>query len=679
VRQGLWYATRRGHSGCDEPINGLPALKAMTTIPKSGPKKARTVLHVPKTAQSAGWVDRRSWLGWSVLLVAVTLLAYLPALRGGFIWDDDHYVTQNQTLTHAAGLRQIWLEPTSTPQYYPLVHTTFWLEYHLWGLHPAGYHIVNVLLHTLAALLLWCTLARVELPGAWLAAAIFALHPIEAESVAWVSERKNVLSAVFYFSAALAYLRFSPLAAGEAPGKRRWSWYALAVALFGAALLSKTVTCSLPAALLLARWWKRGRVSWRDVVPLLPFFVIGAGFGVGTVWLEKHHVGAQGAPWSLTWMERGLVAGRALCFYAAKLVWPAQLTFIYPKWKLSAAQWWQWLFPLAALGIVAVLWTARRRIGRGPLAAVLFFAVTLGPALGFFAVYPMRYSFVADHFQYLAGVGLIALGAAALSRIPRFALAVLPTVLGVLTWQQTGIYSDIETLWRDTLAKNPRCWLAHNNLGLELENQGRFKEAFQQYAQALPLEPDFPETYNNFGNALMRQERISEAMENYRQAIRLDPKYVEALNSLGVALGVQGDYSNAIVFLHEALRLRPGYAPAHANLGNVMRMQNNPDGAIREYVEALRLAPNDAAGHKNLGLTMEGKGLYVEAAEQYQESLRLNPTAPDTHFNLARVLVQLGRIGECAAHLKEAVRLKPDYKQAREALKALEEADSKHE
>jgi hypothetical protein len=250
------------------------------------------------------------WLG--SLIAVLVILVYLPALRNGFIWDDDSYVTENPTLRDLSGLRRIWFEMGAVPQYYPMVHTTFWLEYHLWGLNPVGYHLINVLLHATAAILLWQVLQRSQIRGAWLAAVIFALHPIEVESVSWVTECKNVLSAVFYFAAALAYLRFDALMEAGGSNRQRWCWYLGALLLLLAALLSKTVTGSLPAALLLLCCWKKGRVHWGDTLPLLPFFVLGAGLGLLTAEMEKYHVGAQGADWSLTFTDRCLIASRAL-------------------------------------------------------------------------------------------------------------------------------------------------------------------------------------------------------------------------------------------------------------------------------------------------------------------------------------------------------------------------------
>src|SRR5437870_3711674 len=373
----------------------------------------------------------------ALALVLLVVATYLPALRAGFIWDDDAYVTANATLRSFDGLRRIWLEPGAVPQYYPLTFTSLWLDYHLWGLHPLGYHLVNVLLHAANAILVWLVGRRLALPGAWFAAAVFAVHPVHVESVAWVTERKNVLSGALYLAAFLAYLR----AAGGARGA-----YGLALGLFVGALLAKTVTCTLPVVLLLVLWWRNGRV---DVAPLLPFFVLGAAAGFVTAWTEGHHVGATGELWRLSLPDRCLIAGRALWFYAAKLAWPHPLAFIYARWHVDAAVWWQYLFPLAAAATVAALHLARGRIGSGPLVAALCYVATLAPAPGFVNVYPMRYSFVADHFHYLASLPPIALAAAGATRLPRPQVigAGVLLALGTLAWRQALVYRDAETIW----------------------------------------------------------------------------------------------------------------------------------------------------------------------------------------------------------------------------------------
>ena len=450
----------------------------------------------------------RSWGLWPVYLsiFAAVLAAYWPALRGGLIWDDDGHVTA-PALRSLDGLWRIWSSLGATQQYYPLLHSAFWLEHRLWGDAVIGYHLANLLEHALAACLVVLIVRRLKLPGAWLAGLIFALHPVCVEAVAWISEQKSTLSAVFYLASALIYLRFDQT--------RRKSHYAWAFGLFVLALLSKTVTATLPAALLVILWWQRGRLEWRrDVRPLVPWFALGAGVGLVTSWVERAYIGAQGADFAMSAAQRVVVAGRAICFYAWKLLWPARLSFNYPRWNVDPSQWWQWLFPLAVAALLAALVIlARKR--RGPLAVFLLFAGTLFPVLGFLNVYPFLYSFVADHFAYLASLAIIAPVAALVSRIsPKAAAAALPAVLGVLTWYQSAEYRDVDTLYRATLALNPDSWMSHNNLGVALsKSPGHFAEAIAEYRAALRINPNDAQAHNNLGSALAQLAgRLPEAI-----------------------------------------------------------------------------------------------------------------------------------------------------------------------
>jgi tetratricopeptide (TPR) repeat protein len=551
--------------------------------------------------------SQKTLLLWAGLIVLLTLLAYIPAMCGGYIWDDNAHITDNATLRSSDGLAKIWFNPKVLPQYYPLVHTTFWVEYHLWQLHPFGYHLVNVLLHAFNAILLLLVLRYLRVPGAWLAAAFFALHPVQVESVAWITERKNVLSGFFYLSSALAYFRFAnvtgdlvdtslssdidPLTSTKS--SRSWGFYALSFFLFFCALLSKTVTCSLPAAILLVLWWKRARICWRDILNLIPYFVVGALFGLTTVWLEKYQVGAYGEEWALSFLDRCLVAGRALWFYAGKLLWPHKLTFIYPRWLIDAGVWWQYIFPAAALAVISILWVMRSRIGKGPFVAIAFFAGTLVPALGFFDVYPMRFSFVADHFQYLASIGLIVLAAAAMTAfferlgpwqktIGSVGCMAVLFVFGVLVWKQSTIYGDAETLYRDTISKNPHAWMAHYNLGVLLVNRGRSDEVMTHFSEALRLQPDDADTHYNLGVALEKQGRLEEAMAHFSEAVRLRPDYADAHYSMAVILARQSKFEEAISHYAKALRARPLYAEAHNNLGVALFSLGKLDKAIEE-------------------------------------------------------------------------------------------------
>jgi tetratricopeptide (TPR) repeat protein len=574
-----------------------------------------------------------------VALVLLAGLAYVPALEAGFIWDDDAYVLNNPNLSDARGLWRSWSEPTASPQFYPLVFTTFWAERHLWGLRPFGYHLTNVLLHGLNGALAWRVLRRLGVPAPWFVAAAFVLHPVQVESVAWVTERKNVLSAAFYLAAALAWFRFSPPEPLAGPSRERRGWYALALLLYLGALLSKTVSCSLPAGLVLVLWWRRGKFPWRDAAALGPFFALGVALALVTVWMERYHVGTTAGPdWDFTLTERCLIAGRALCFYAEKLCWPADLTFLYPRWHIDAGAAWQYLFPAAALAAPLVCWLGRRYWGGGPLVACLYFAGTLFPALGFIDVYPMRFSFVADHFQYLASLGPLALLAAA-GRAALRRLAVGPwvapaaggmvlAVLGVLTWSQAGAYASLETIWRDTLRKNPDCWMAHNSLGEVLFEQGKVREARRHYQEAVRLAPrDWRSTYN-LGKACWTLGDVGEAVRAFEAALRLEPDFAEAHFNLGLALLRQKRAPEAIEHLRAAVRLRPDFTLAHNNLGVALARQGKHAEAVAHFEAAARADPGDPSPCYNLALAYRELGRRKEAVESAREAAARNPADP---------------------------------------------------
>jgi tetratricopeptide (TPR) repeat protein len=579
-------------------------------------------------------------------LVCATLMAYFPALGGGLLWDDNKHVTRPE-LQSLAGLGRIWSDPHATQQYYPLLHTVFWIEHRLWGDKVLGYHLANVALHAASACLVVLIVKRLALPGAWLAGFVFALHPVCVEAVAWISEQKSTLSGVFYLGSALAYLHFMRT--------RRRPQYLLASGLFVLALLSKTVTATLPAALLVVIWWQHGRLEWkRDIRPLLPWLVVGACAGLFTAWVEVVFIGAQGADFKLTPVGHVLLAGRVIWFYAGKLVWPADLQFTYPRWSIDPGVWWQYLFPLSVLAAAAgLVWLARRR--RGPLAGFLIFAGTLFPVLGFLNVYPFRYSYVADHFQYLASLGLIVPAASALSvaaarvspgKAGPLALAVLPLlVFGVLTWRQSGMYRDAETLYRKTLERNPDSWMAHNNLGdLLSQIPGRLPEAITEFEAAVRLKPDLADTHANLASVLSR---------------------------------VPGRLAEAAAECAAALHIRPDFAPAHNTLGSIWsQIPGRLPDAVAEFQLALRWKPDYAEAHYNLGNALaQIPGRLPEAIAEYQAALRLKPLA-EAHHNLGVVLAQIpGRQPEAMGEFEAALRIRPDLEPARRMLERLRRPD----
>lgn len=611
-------------------------------------------------------MKHRSWLLWLGLFLAVAS-AYGPAWRAGFIWNDSDYVTAPE-LRSLGGLGRIWTEVGATEQYYPVLHSWFWVQQWAFGDAPAGYHVVNLLLHALAAGLLALVLRRLGAAGAWLAAFLFALHPVAVESVAWIAEQKNTLSLAFYLGAALAYLRFAEL--------RRGRDYALATALFALALLSKSVTATLPAALLLALWWKHGAFDWRrDVRPLAPWLVAGAAFGLFTAWVEHGVVGARGADFELTLLERALLAARVSWFYLGKLAWPAELIFIYPRWTVSAAVGWQWLFPVALLGALFAAWRLRART-RAPLAALLFFLGSLFPTMGFLNVYAFQFSFVADHWQYLPMLGplaLVAAGAATWAerlqaetrRLAGAGAVALLVLLGWLTWQQAARYRDIATFYRETLAANPASWMSHNNLGLLLLDDGRVDEALAHLAAAAQLKPQHAEVANNHGTALRAAGRHDEAREAFRRATELKAGYVEAEFNYALALAESGRAAAAETHYARVLALRPAHAKAANNLGNLRLAAGDTAGAERLFRAALAAAPDFADAHHNLGVALFAQRRGAEAIGELQQALALDAARDVSRWLLAITLAGERRPAEALPVLEELLRRQPAHAEAR--------------
>ena len=611
-------------------------------------------------------------MGAGVVIFILTLLVYTPCLGGAVLWNDPDYLTTPE-LSSLHGLGRIWFEVGATQQYYPLLHTAFWVEHRLWGDSMLGYHLINVVLHAGVASLLGLVLRRLAVPGAFFAALIFAVHPVFVESVAWITEQKNTLSGVFFLASALTYLHFDR--------QRTPGLYAGALLLFACAVLSKTVTAPLPAALLVVLWWQRGRLELkRDVLPLLPWFAVGAGGGLFSAWVERTYIGAFGAPFALSLGQRILIAGRVVWFYLGKLLWPANLIFIYPRWEVSTAVWWQYLFPLGLLGLLAVLWHWRR-LSRAPLAAMLLFTGLLFPIMGFFNVYAFVYSFVADHFQYLAAMPVIGLVAAtwrpelkaagrrfrtrqdAAATFKAGLAVVVIGALGVLSWRQSRMYTDQETFYRTIIGRNPMSWMAYNNLGDLLYASGRTEEAVVRYEDALRLNPNAQAHYN-LGVALAAEGRLAEAVAQYGEALRLKPDDPNFYYNRGVAQGRLGHLAEAVADYEAALRLEPDFPEAHNSLGFTLTYLGRLPEAIGQCVDALRLNPDFRDARFNLGFALAAAGRFPEAIGQYEKALQLDPTFPEAHNFLGVALAAVGRGPEAVEQFQEALRLRPDYAEA---------------
>ncbi|MBU0755353.1 MAG: tetratricopeptide repeat protein [Planctomycetes bacterium] len=567
----------------------------------------------------------------AALLVLMTLAAYFPALQAGFIWDDDRYITENPMLVADHGLQRIWFSTDHRSQYFPLTYTVFYLEHKLWGFDPLGYHLVNIVLHTVNALLLFLVIRRLGFAGAWLASAIFALHPVHVESVAWITELKNLLMT---FSGLLSLWAWIIWTDRSQKGEHAGPFYLLSLFLYLSALFSKTTACTLPAALVLVLWLKKIPLEIRHWLQIAPYVLFGLVMGCLTLWWEQVHQGLHPMAGDLNLIDRVLIAGRAIWFYLGKLILPTNLTFSYPRWEVASTEFSSYFGLIAFLVAAWVLWLWREKIGREPIAAFVFFAATLSPMLGLISLFTFFWTFAADHYQYMASIGPIALAAAGVcyfinQKEGRFrsagkAIAILLLLLlGTLTFRQTKIYENEETLWNDTLNKNPSSWLAHVNLGASIGSQGRDEEAMAHYRAALDIYPDSEHAHFNMGNVYLERGQLNKAIEHYRRALEIKPDYAEVLHNLGLAFSRQGRYDQAIEMYQQTLRLEPDYLLAHRNLALDLVETGRYEEALKHFRKVVSLNPSSPAAHRDLGNVLFTLGQSAEALEAYQQAIDL--------------------------------------------------------
>jgi len=547
---------------------------------------------------------------WRVVgLLAITVFAYSPVLDAGFIWNDDD-LTAILALVDQRGLSAVWFSSEAF-NYWPVTWTSYWLEHQVFGTDPAtglpdptSYHVVNVLCHAMACLLLWRVLARLEIPGAWLVAVVFAVHPVNVESVAWITQRKNVLAMLFYLVSLNQFLEYEK-------SNRRWH-YLVALGSFLLAMLSKGAVVAMPLVLLLLAWWKNGRVTRTDLFRAIPFLVVAVVMSGVEIWFQQVRAIGGETIRDAGVAERLMATGPVAWFYLHKALLPIELSFVYPLWTFDPTRVAQWLPLLAGVAVLGTLaWATRAGLNRGPLAAVLYTLLSLGPVLGLVDIYFFRYSLVADHYQYIAMPGLLALlvGGAAhvarvrgIDRLTQWAVSIaLVTVLAGMTWQQVGFYRSPQRLWRDTLAKNPACWLAHNQLANLVSSSSRLDDARQHYLTALEL------LEHQFGAGHVETARVH--------------------NNLGVLLGQASRDSTdptlmpiAITHLETACRIDPQRGEYVESLAGVLRERGRNDRAISRLTRHVDRQPGDRSAWLMLASCLEEAGRASEAAQARQRA-----------------------------------------------------------
>ena len=642
------------------------------------------------------------------LIILLCIIVYTPSLRNGFIWDDDTNLYKSPWIQEAGGLKVIWFTHKMY-QYYPIDFTTFWLEHKLWGLNPFGYHTINLILHILNALLFFWVALKIYPRLAFIPALLFAIHPIQVETVAWITERKNLLSLFFFLLAILAYLRFDR--------NRGIRYYLLTVIMFVCALLSKSIAVCFIFFPVLYKWWRDGKVTWREIRLSIVFVVIGLLSALYTLYLEFYHVGARGKVFDLTFLERFILSGRIIFFYIYKLLFPFNFMFFYPRWIINTKIWWQWLFPLAVMLVLGVLVIYRGKIGRGTLALFVFYIISIFPVLGFLNVYGMKFSFVADHFSYLSTpclllllctsiyflLGKLRIGFPLLmSALYRILLSSLLVIIVIYmcgkSMELTQNYKSEITLWNNLISQNPNTWIAYNNRGFIYDNQGNLTQALSDYNKVIQLNPSLAEIYNNRGFIYYRQGNLTQALSDYNKAIqlnpslaetynnrgliyykkrdlnkafldynkaiRLDPNLADAYNNRGLAYQNQGNLNQAISDYNKAIQLKPhNYvnSKAYYNRGLAYQNQGNPNQAISDYTKAIEIEPNFAQAYSNLATIYQAIGRNEEAIVLYNRAIALNPHLVETYYNLGNAYRAAGKHEEAIALYKRAITLNPDY------------------
>lgn len=627
----------------------------------------------------------RVWIPGALAILVLTVAVYIPSIRGDYVWDDDVHLFENPHMTKPGGFAKLW---TDAQFYYPLTSTAFWIERRVFGdvdkppgeIDTTPYHLVNVLLHAANSILLWLLLWRLAVPGAWVAGAVFALHPVNVQSVAWITELKNCQSGFFYLLALHAWVGFRE--------RDRWSWFAGTVALFIGALLSKTSTVVLPFALIAIDLWRREKIDVKNLAQWLCFFALSLAAGLLTVYLHREHVSST-AEFLDTYPERIVIAGKAVWFYLSKAFWPTNLSFVYPRWEIDASSIASY-FPFAAVVFVSiVLLAAWRRIGRAPFVAWAYYVCALIPVMGFFKMYYTRYSYVADHWQYLALMGWAAFVVGAVAHVLKkvrakygvtalamgaTAAACVLAILMTLSWRQAGVYAGPRQLWEDVLAKNPDSWMAHNNYANDLRDEAnRLREsgqleranalyfrAIEHYDRALALRPNFGEAHFNKSLALLAHERYAEAYFHLQETLKLNAVHAPVYYNLANLEALQGRISEAHDHYEAAIRLNPDYAEAHRDLGLLYIRQNDFENARAHLERSLEIDPNQSSVLANLGgVTMKlGE---IETAKGYLEAaIRIDPKNALAHYHLSKALALLGDNQAAQAHGNEALRLAPD-------------------
>ena len=646
------------------------------------PSRSPTCVQIHRDAPQAAPATRpRVVLVGAGMILLAACLPYLPVMHGGWQWDDDTSITANASVLGAYSFSDVWIARHS-PDYFPLTTTMLWLEWHAFGNATTGYHVVSMLLHAAASILLWRLLAVMRIPGAWLAGLLFAVHPLCVESVAWISELKNTLTQPLFLLAAIHWVRADEQAETDQAFTAGATQWALALFCFLMAMFAKTSVVMFPVVILLHAWWKRGAVSFRDILRAAPFFLVSLLLGLVTIWFQHGRaIGAEvipvGGPAS-----RFAIAGMAIPFYLSKILLPIGLLPIYPRWQVDPPHIWQFISWPCLAALAAACWFNRRTWGRQILFAGGFFLIMILPVLGFITISYMRISWVADHFVYLPMISIVALLAAAITTAAKqltgnarhaatAATATIVLLLAIASFRDAAAWVDEGTLWQHTLRTNPDAWQAHNRLGVWKLNAGDLEAAFGHFQASTRLRPDLAETHNNLGVTLLKRGDNAGAEREFRAAMGLQKNAPLFLRNHAEALVALNRSPEAIKELTALTAASPGDTAAGQMLADLYANTSRHPEAEAEYQRILSMNPQAHSVRKNLASLLVSKSRFAAASEQLGLLAQAMPNDPGLHNSLGVCLVKCGRLEEGIAELRRAIALAPDFKQAKENLDAV--------
>lgn len=616
----------------------------------------------------------------ALLIIAAGFWAFSPTLHGDWLLDDFIYYPQNPLLGDPDRLWKIWFQPGSFTEYYPIESTVGLIQWNLWHNDTFGYHLTNILLHLVSALLVWRLLSKFGLRLAWLGGLIFAVHPAMVESVSYLAELKNTLSLPPFLLAICAWIDY------EEHHLRRD--YVLALGLFLTAMLCKVTMMTFPLVILLYAWWKRDRIEWKDVKASAPFFFISLVLSIitmltGAWFIQAHSLQESEVPVGGL-LSRLTLAGLSFSFYFSRCFLPVESLPIYPLWKIDPPSLLQFLpWPIFG-GAAWWLWSKRQGWGRHAWLGFGFFFLNLLPFLGFLTVSYMSFTWVMDHFLYIPIIGLIGLTVAGLGQVeeqlPRssqpYGIGLVALAIAFLTIEShayAGMFINQETLWTYTVERNPGAWPARNNLASVMFVSGRTTEAIKQYEAALQINPHIADLHYNLGGALMQTGHPAEAMKQYQQALACKPTDANARAGLGNALALMGHLLEAAAQYQSALDVDPKNAIAHFGLGNLFAQSGHLPEAEEQYQQAVTTNPAYVEAHSNLGNVFLQTSRLPQAVAEYKLALRINPNDAGTRINLGTALLKMGQVSEAIDQYQKALEINPDAANVRELLVRLQD------